>query len=536
MREIKTLKYIIIVFSILIFAAVGILIYRYDDSKELTASKKTGLNIPTAIVYINGNEDDFFGYERGILVPGKLFDEYKAAHNLGDDEIPTMETDANFNHKEWVRECSVMLVSSDGKIILNDKAGARISGNASRKLAQKSLTILADKKYGSKDSHFYMDLGDGNKQYDRFRIHSGGQDLRDTQLRDQLINYMALKCGFEIIRPMVPTLIYINDEFYGVGHIEPKINEDYIGEKYGITKKYVEVFDQGGINEALEHIGYENIRYNFENEQFRDEFESKVDTDSFIKYIAFNFMLRNYDWPVNNVLIYRYTGNTYRDDCPLTDGKYRFAPTDVDVSLKSDKGDPFSIMDFLEDDENMRFMKGFLEYAPYREKFVNTMLDFIAVGLSDDVLIQLQCINAEYGDAFAYALENTKFDDIKTYLLNRDASLAELFNNIINRRQQLYDHLYQYYNTGEGYVLMVYPGEDKKIKVSNIIVDDSYYEGNENVFTSVRACSIPTNIFVSDKNGNPLSYIYINGEKKELVDGFFAVDASMAADGTVVVN
>ena len=490
-------------------------------------------NLTLASVYITGENDDFWGYEEGILVPGKLFDDYLQDNGLDADTLPDMNTDANFNHKEWVKQCGICIVDADGKEVLSDKCGLRISGNASRKLAQKSLTAIAVKEFGSKSSTFCIDLGQGSKQYNKLRIHSGGQDLRDTQIREQLVANLAEKCNINTMRPMLPAMIFINDEFYGVGHIEPQYNENYLENLYGLNKSKMEVFDEGGINEALTMIGFENREYDFNDSALRAAFEEKVDVDDFIRYIAFNFMIRNYDWPMNNVTMYRYLGDDKIEDFEISDGRYRFLITDVDVAFKNDVDDPLNMLDYSDENETMDFIRGFLKYGDYRARFENIMLDFISAGLTDELLNDLDIINSSYGDAFLYAKENTKFEDVKNYLENRENSLIELIDKLAVRKNELYDHLYQFYDTGEGYTINCNKSSRATIQVSTIDIDESF---NKEIYSTVRACNISTPLYVYDKNDKPCEYIYINGERVELTDGHLEIDVNMAIDGIVDIR
>lgn len=497
--------------------------------------------VPTVSVFITGNEEDFYGYEDGILVPGMLFDKYKEdlvdsgeiSVKEAEELIPKFDMDANFNHKDWVRKCSIEIVDHEGQKLFSDRIGIRISGNASRSLAQKSFVVMTGKEYGSKSRGFYIDFGKGKKEYSKLRIHSGGQDLRDTQIRDEVCSDIALRCGIDVVREEIPAMVWINSKYYGVAHIETLINEEYLANKYNLNKENVEIVNIG-IKEALEVMGFDyGKEYDFSDEILRKKLEDTLDVDDFCKYIAFNVLLRNYDWPFNNFMAWHYTGNGDASNV-YKDGRYRFIVSDVDVAFKNDVEDPFNMIDYGEIADDYLFIKSILDYKPYRDKFVNVLMDYVTVGLSEDYICDLvDNILAGYGEAFDFAYANTTIQDVKDYLRKHDENVASLNECMLKRRAEIYDHIYRYYNTGEGYIINIYPAKESVIKASTVKV---YPESEE--YSSLRSLDCQMELFVETIDGKPVknAELLINGEKCIAEDGCFLISPEYAKNGIITVS
>jgi|GEM_PF-6133264 len=546
-------KFILLIISLLL---VVVILYFWRDGEQLEAFDAE-YDIPIGRLYIEGDEDGFYGDENGILVGGRQLREYKEgilekienhepiSIDISDiDEISDISDikstellPANYNHKEWIRNCSIRLYDAKGKEIMNDRAGIRISGNASRKLVQKSFMIIADEDlYGSKNNRFY--LGTDFYQLDRFnvnsykklRIHSNGQDLRETQLRDEIIFDIAQKCGLEPLRWQYPVLVYINNEYYGIAHIENPISEDFLASYYNLDKEKIEIIDSGiqGFAEALSY-DYKNPD-DFCIEDNRKAFEEKVDIDNFFSYYAFNMLINNYDWPVNNVLAWRYTGKPI-EGIAESDGKYRFAVTDVDAGFMSAEDYSFSALSYGECSEYYKFMEALLRFPEYKEKFVNAVMDQLTLAYDEDFLTEtVENTVYGYGDAFEYAKGMVTDPVMLGYLENHDMNLNKLVVNALARKGQVYDKLYQYYDTGEGYILRIIPPNQGCIRSGAICVNSDDEE-----LDSLRSKGCST--YAEYESADKVSHSYfINGQSAGKADDIIKIDSSMAIDGIVTLS
>ena len=103
----------------------------------------------TLVVAITGDPEELFDYEKGILVTGKLRDDYVLEHP---DEWISNRDPANYNVRgdAGERVVQVEMWEPDGTQILDEELGIRVNGGISRGLDVKSLRLIAREQYGGK--------------------------------------------------------------------------------------------------------------------------------------------------------------------------------------------------------------------------------------------------------------------------------------------------------------------------------------------------------------------------------------------------
>lgn len=501
----KRQKIFLLIIALFAMIVIAFCIYSQDEAfyrqvvEEYEQSGYT--DMPVGVINIKGNPDLLYGESSGII--------------------------ANWQQTDIVNPFVVQIWDAFGKKIIDEQLGVRVAGNASREYAQKSFAIIPDKKlYKSRSNELCVDLGDGLRSYNRLKIHTGGQDIRKTQMRDQIVALMEKRCGFDVVRPSMPALVYLNGEFYGISHLEPVINESYIAAAYNLDKDKIEVVSVG-IEEAIEAMGFDYDKgYDFNDEVTRKKLEEQMDVDDFLYYYAFNMLINNYDWPFNNVFMWRYTGKQ-KDSLEQTDGRYRFIITDVDVAFMDNASDPMAELNWGETPDFHRFISDILKYQPYRDKFVNDIMDQLSLGFSEDGLCyDIAKVSSEYGDAFRYAADKSSIPEVKDYLMHHEEAMQELIDFALGRKGRIYDYLYQYYDAGEGYRLVVESAADSTIKVSNIVIDK-----DAGSLETIRACNCDTRIYTED--GTEASWL-INGQRVEASEIY--VNETNAIDGEIYIE
>ena len=92
------------------------------------------------IVSLVTDEDNLFGYENGIYVPGQIYDIWKS-NNKEVAQSGIVPTNYNQKGKEWERETHIEVFETNGKRVVDQNVGVRISGGYSRMNNCKSLKI-----------------------------------------------------------------------------------------------------------------------------------------------------------------------------------------------------------------------------------------------------------------------------------------------------------------------------------------------------------------------------------------------------------
>lgn len=341
----------------------------YDAAAPIRMQGETGSNFPTSLVlrakayFADGTESEivtrtFFcamdveSRYRHIMFsisgePAELYEE--------PDGIMYGEN-VEQRGRESEREVYVEAINRDGSIVFEQNAGIRIYGAASRFSAQKSFKLFARKEYDPDYGKFSLDVfgtegADGNiiDQYDKLVLRSYGNDYQFGFVRDELNQRLAAQAGYTDCEAVVPAVVYLNGEYYGLVYLHEAVCDDLLKDKYGgdsgkyevlegkDTEMNVDEEDAAAAAIALEY----NSRYNdFVASDLTDdavyaELCRFMDVENYLQNFAFNICVNNTDWPQNNFKCYRYfaaEGEEYTDDTHQ-DGRWRYLLHDMDYSM-----------------------------------------------------------------------------------------------------------------------------------------------------------------------------------------------------------
>lgn len=492
--------------------------YRGERSQITTGTYMVGKNafvryqIP--VVSITGNEEDLFGEEEGILVPGKLYSDYLSD---GGEEEASWDIPANFNQTDWMRRVNFSIIERGGVQVLNQESNLCITGNSSRKYSQKPLKLKSDQKF-----ELYFSQVESSTQlphvtaYKKLKFRNGGIDFSETRLRGALVSNLARQAGFEDTAPVQPTVVYINNQYYGVADMQPVYTESYLGDLYGIDKEKIEIID-GGEAEFLAALGYPgDAEFKDMDSMEKEQLESKIDIDQLLRYYAFELIVGNADWPHNNIKMWRYTGEEDSSN-PYTDGRGRFLLFDFDSAFEclETNEDPFkklfyAVTNGAETGELWDLLPDLMSDEEYKNKFVNILMDDISGDLStENMLNVLSTCELETGTEINYALLEGSLDESQDSLSNRSECVDRLKNAVQKRGEEIYSYIYQYFGGETVYDLtVVSPEVGNKISVST----ENVYGGTED-FVTKRCGQYYTKITADVLRGKKFCYWTVNGKK-----------------------
>jgi len=301
-------------------------------------------NVP--VISIVTDSINLFGYERGIYVKGKIYDDWIAAHP---DSLPLfipgnylMRGDA------WERQAHIEFFEKDGTPGFSCDAGIRTHGGASRMFRHKSLRISFRDKYETDqiDYPVFPDLKTRAGQFpltkfNGFILRNSGNDYDNTMFRDGLIQRLIhhTLIDFQDIRPAV---VFLNGEFWGFHNIREKQDENYISHHYHfpaddahILETYGNVAD--GPYDAPNHFieMYQYIENNNMSQTNAYQYViSQMDITDFIHYQCIQIYIRNTDWPGNNVKFWRKGTSQFEPLSPYgQDGRWRWIIFDTDFGF-----------------------------------------------------------------------------------------------------------------------------------------------------------------------------------------------------------
>ena len=293
------------------------------------------------IISISCDPEDFFDYERGIYVLGKVYD---LIHEKYDVEKYSI-ADSSYAHfakkgRGWERKVCLEFFSSNHEKIYEQNAGIRIHGAWTREQNQKNFQIYARDEYGK--TVFDYDFFGNGRIYNKLMLRGGGStDTFVTKIRDVFAQSLVTDRNVGT-QEAEPYAIFLNGEYWGLYNLQETIGSSYIEEYYGVPQNNVVIMKNGEsrtndpkdeelYNDLLDFVAMNDMSV---MENYR-EFEKKVDIQSLIDYYAIEIYVGNSDAYQNNYAVWRSreAGLSEYEDC-----RWRWLLFDLDDSCGMNVG------------------------------------------------------------------------------------------------------------------------------------------------------------------------------------------------------
>jgi predicted small lipoprotein YifL len=334
--------------------------YFEDGSQSETVVRTyfTGKDIAhrysTLIFSVTSDPYNLYDYEYGILVEGKLRDDYIKANPRAKIEPPT-PANYNMRGRESEREVYLEVFEADGSKIAAQAAGIRVYGGWSRANLQKSIKIYTRKDYDKENNKLRYEFfpwkitteGKPADAFNRLVLRNSGNDNGFGFIRDELFQTLAGQAGFMDYEAVRPAVLYINGDYRGVFWLHEVYGDDYFDENYGNFDGEFQILEGGDTYKLPDEDGgneqyiaeYDAIYWTYANQDLTDDavYEDLcrvIDVENYLSYFALQAYIGNEDWPHNNYKTYRYyaaEGEAYRE-APF-DGKWRYLLHDLDFSF-----------------------------------------------------------------------------------------------------------------------------------------------------------------------------------------------------------
>lgn len=491
----------------------------------------------TYIVSISGKEEDLFGYEEGILVRGRLFDEYMAANpdvNVLNTIIP-----ANYwAEKEVPVHMSVF--DGNGQELLEQNCGMKIYGNVTRAKNQKSFRLISRYEYDGVNEFAYGFLPkllseEGNTTVDAFQrlsFHNAGNDNGYAFLRTELIGELARQSGFEDVMVAESAVVYVNGRYQGFYWLENAFDDRYFSEKYGNYGGEM-VLCEGGLSEMdiqqaetdLEKAYTESynefcrwaLDADMNDEQDWERVCRTIDVENFARYMAIEYYVGNHDWPHNNVKVYRYhcaEGENYRENS-VFDGRYRYLLYDTDYGLGLKFLGWFGVDEYnrrLEELsgnlESAALFQKLLQREEFKNQFVNSVLHLINGSFASENVVNtlLEYREKMYCEVYHMMeetdlLKNSIWETDDNGIGNVDTEINEIIQFARNRTNVVVDEIRGKWDCGDIMTLKVTQQEQ------NLLINGEEITGE---FTGCVLGNIPVTITGKETPGIHVTGYYLN--------------------------
>lgn len=534
--------------------------YFSDDSETDTivhtyfVGRNVHRRFSTLIFSITSDPYNLYDYEYGILIPGKLRDDFIKAnpHKHIDPPDP-----ANFNMRgrESEREAYLEILEADGNVVASQKAGIRVYGGWSRANQQKSLKIFARKAYDQVNNkiryEFFPDKtsasGDGTTigAFKRLVLRNTGNDNGFGFIRDELFQTLAGQAGFRDYQAVRPAALFINGDYRGHLWLHEVYCDEYFEQHYGEYAGTFEILEGGEtfkkldddrVNEYAIEDYEEAYSYTYEdlrNDAVYNKLREVIDVENYLDYYALQIYIGNEDWPHNNYKVYRYyaaEGEEYRE-APF-DGKWRYLLHDLDYSFGIYGTGPWedNLRKYVskpgEVNRESPLFSQLLLREDCKEYFIKRTLDLINGAFSSDNLNKvLDKMNEErLNEQLRMYDKGLIADWVKpSHLSDQIKRIKEYGADRVSYTLGKYR---DYFEMGDIFSLNVRPAKGMGVRINNIEVysefDGRYYSRYDTVITAI----VPA--------GKEFSHWIVNNEN---VNGLeLTVNSSHIKDGKVEIT
>ncbi len=261
--------------------------------------------------------------------------------NLFDDDIGIYVYGNNNNYsqrgKSWERLTHIEIFDKDKNLIIEQDGGIRISGKGSRAGAQKPLRLYAREKYG--EEYFEYPFFEQKPELTQFKtlLLRSIRGLSGSLIKDEVTQVVVQDMKFDYSGAQ-SVAVFLNGEYWGIYSLRERFDEGYIENNFNIKDAEADIISHNLQDISLEEgtlDNYTKLTDFIENadpssEDFFNEVSEYIDIPGIIDYYIAEMYFANYDFPHNNIKIWRLTDEG---------AKWRFYFFDCDacmINLKYD--------------------------------------------------------------------------------------------------------------------------------------------------------------------------------------------------------
>jgi len=315
--------------------------------------------------------------------PNVLFDPTRGLFMKGENAVDSIWSlpGANF----WSRSETTInaeFFETDGECYYNNLTGLRLFGGMSRLFPQKSLTLVARKRYGEKRFDHRIFGKEGEKNFKFLVLRNSGSDWGKAHFRDAFMTSLLKDWDIEK-QDYRPSHVYINGKYWGIYNIREKINRYFLEDHVDVDKDSITLMEHRFVRKRGSRQKYrELLSYLDENDISQPSnyafLHSLMDVDNFMQYQIAQIYFDNQD-AGGNIKYWRPS---------LEDGRWRWIIYDTDwgFGLHDDKAYKNNSLAFHLEKKGPAWpnppwstfiLRKLMENENFRKEFVNRFLDHI---------------------------------------------------------------------------------------------------------------------------------------------------------------
>lgn len=412
-----------------------------------------------AVVSLISNPENLFGYENGIYVAGKVFDDNK--ENMANTEgFNSNKPFANYfmAGKGWRRDTHIELFDADRTLLRRENMQLGIQGNYSTNHNQKSFALFKKESKGAEPNRKSADdkgVLDGiiSSGSTSLSLRAGGnKDLYSTKIRDAFAQSLVKNRTVGSLRA-VPCQVFVDGEYWGFYNLEERVDPGYVCANYGLSAdnvillKYGHVLagEESDLQKFADLVNYA-ATHDLSRPKDYEYMCEHIDIQNYIEYNCFEIYVGNTDSVDCN---YAYWRSKEISANPYCDGKWRWILYDTDDSsgvvedeMSESYVDHFTAGHWAVNPLDDVLFKNLLENQTFKEQFLETFVDMADNDFAADMVVdKLDCIEGELAEPITASMKRYKGPDY-----SKDdyfAAMDKLKAYYRERRDYIVDYMYE---------------------------------------------------------------------------------------------
>ncbi len=334
----------------------------------------------------------------------------------------------NYN-QDWDRPVNYELFDTTGVVRLNQEVDIKILGGWTRANTQKSIAIMPRKKHG--DNQLRYDVFAATKPFNKYKdiqMRNSGNDFSYSMMRDGFMQSIVMKRLDIDYLAYEPSVCFMNGVYFGIQNLRERSNTDYLFSNYGLEEDEVTIMETNNIDSEKviatnsDFVAFSNFlkSNDITNSSVYQQITNKMDVDEFINYNIAEIFFGNYDWPYNNVKIWKKN----------TENKWRWIlfDTDFGYGLYNNTLYNFNTLTFALGENQQNIIGGYtvqpewsvivLSKLVQNPTFLNKFIDRFAIHLSSTFETNrlnavLDSVSAKISNEIVY--HKAKFGSARTF-------------------------------------------------------------------------------------------------------------------------
>ncbi len=292
------------------------------------------------------------------------------------------EIPRNWN-RDWERPVSVHYFEEDGTKAFDIEAGMKIAGGCSRGFSKKPFNLFF------RDSKIEYPIFQSLEisEFKRLKLRASGNDFPLTMIRDASIHSMLENQVDIDLMAYEPVVLYLNGEYWGYYGLRELFNQHYVEAHHGVDKDSIDFLKNPYLWPEVKEgdlVNWNTLTNFIRNNSMQiltnyDFVVNQMDIYEFMNYNIAEIYVANYDWPANNVSVWRDRNN----------GKWRWMFFDVDISSGYGQWSPavasYNMLnhattqfgaEWPNDEKSTLFLRKLLENSFFRNEFTQRTCTF----------------------------------------------------------------------------------------------------------------------------------------------------------------